>query len=61
MSSLSAKELSAIQDLLSDEQLLTKKFQMLSEHTQDSEIKKEYLQISAKHQEHYNRILEKLS
>lgn len=61
MSELSAKELSAIQDLLSDEQLLTKKFQMLSEHTQDPAIKQKYQEISAKHQEHFNRLYEKLN
>ena len=39
MSHLSEKELSMIGDLLSDEELLTKKFQMLASQTQDAEIK----------------------
>ena len=32
---LSEKELSVIQDLLNEEELLVKKFQMLAEHSQD--------------------------
>jgi len=35
MAQLSEKELSSIQELLADEDLLVKKFQMLAEHAQD--------------------------
>lgn len=35
---LSEKELSVIQDLLNEEELLVKKFQMLAEHSQDETI-----------------------
>ena len=34
---LSEKELSVIQDLLNEEELLVKKFQMLAEHSQDKQ------------------------
>ena len=39
MGQLSEKELSALNDLLADEELLTKKFKMLASHTQDAEIR----------------------
>ena len=39
MNTVSEKELSALNDLLSEEELLVKKFKMLAEHTQDTEIK----------------------
>ena len=35
MSQLSEKELSVLNDLLTEEDLLIKKFQMLAEHTED--------------------------
>lgn len=38
MSQLSEKELSVLNDLLTEEDLLIKKFQMLAEHTEDQEI-----------------------
>lgn len=56
MNELSAKELSALQDLLSGEELLIKKFQMLAEHSQDTEIKTQFTEISAKHQTHFNSL-----
>ena len=45
-----------IGDLLSDEELLTKKFKMLASQTQDEEIKQKYEKISAQHQGHYNEL-----
>ena len=53
MTQLSEKELSAIKDLLSEEELLVKKFQMLAEHAQT--------QISNQHQGHFNELYTKLS
>lgn len=61
MSQLSEKELSSLQDLLSDEDLLVKKFQMLAEHAQDEQVKSKMLEISDKHQEHFNNLYAKLS
>lgn len=53
---LSEKELSVIQDLLNEEELLVKKFQMHAEHSQDETIKQQMLDISQKHQGHFNSI-----
>ncbi len=60
MSQLSEKELSALNDLLADEELLTKKFSMLATQTEDTEIKEKYEQISQKHQTHFNALYEYL-
>lgn len=56
MSQLSEKELSLLNDLLNEEDLLIKKFQMLSEQTQDEEIKSKFMDISKKHQGHFNAL-----
>ena len=61
MDNLSEKELSAVQDILSEESLLIKKFQMLSEQSQDRAIKDHLMEISQKHQEHFNAIYSHLS
>ena len=39
MDQISEKELAALNELLSEEELLIKKFKMLSEHTEDAEVK----------------------
>ncbi|MEF9839744.1 MAG: hypothetical protein RSD97_08065 [Lachnospiraceae bacterium] len=54
MSQLSEKELSALNDLLNEEDLLVKKFKMLAEQTQDTQIKSSFTEISSKHQGHFN-------
>ena len=54
------KELSALNDLLADEELLTKKFKMLASHTQDPEIRQKYERISEQHQGHFNAFYEQL-
>ena len=56
MGQLSEKELSLLGDLLTDEQLLTKKFKMLSVQTQDTEIKQKFERISEQHQGHFNAL-----
>lgn len=56
MAQLSEKELSTIQELLSDEELLVKKFQMLAEHSQDEQLKEKYQKISGQHQGHFNAL-----
>ena len=53
---LSEKELSSINDLLSEEELLTKKFKMLAEQATDTELKDKFTNISAKHQQHFNSL-----
>lgn len=56
MNQLSEKELSALNELLSEEELLVKKFKMLSEHSQDQEVKSKLMEISNKHQEHFQSL-----
>lgn len=52
MAQLSEKELGTINDLLAEEELLVKKFQMLAKQTDDTEIKEKYERISNQHQGH---------
>lgn len=61
MAQLSEKELASIQELLSDEDLLVKKFKMLAEHATDEKVKSKMFEISAKHQHHLNELYGKLS
>ncbi|MDE6433181.1 MAG: hypothetical protein K2L07_02990 [Lachnospiraceae bacterium] len=61
MSQLSEKELSALHDLLSEEELLVKKFQMLANHATDNNIKSEMEEISQRHQSHFNKLYDHLS
>lgn len=58
MVQLSEKELSALNDLLTDEELLTKKFKMLAAQTDDMEIKQKFEKISEQHQGHFNALYE---
>lgn len=58
---ISEKELFALNDLLNEEELLIKKFQMLAGHSEDPEVKSKFNEISNKHQEHFNRLYSKLS
>ncbi|MGO5051078.1 hypothetical protein ACTQ6A_00970 [Lachnospiraceae bacterium LCP25S3_G4] len=60
MNQISEKELSALNDLLSEEELLIKKFQMLASQTQDQEIKSQFTEISNKHQGHFNSLYQQL-
>lgn len=53
---LSEKELSVVQDLLNEEELLVKKFQMLANHSKDEKVKQQMLDIADKHQGHFNAI-----
>lgn len=60
MNQISEKELSALNELLNEEELLVKKFKMLAEHTQDEEIKSCFEEISRKHQGHFNMLYKQL-
>ena len=60
MTQLSEKELSSLHDLLSEEELLIKKFKMLAEQTTDLEIKNKFEEISKKHQGHFNTLYSQL-
>lgn len=61
MANLTEKELSGIKDLLSGEELLIKKFQMLADQTDDKVLKDKLSCISQKHQEHYNTLYSKIN
>ena len=56
MAQISEKELGTINDLISEEGLLVKKFQMLAQQTDDTEIKQKYERISEQHQGHFNTL-----
>lgn len=60
MSNLSEKELSALGDLLSYEELLVKKYNNLADNTQDQEVKTRFQSIAKKHQEHFNKLYSQL-
>lgn len=60
MNQLSEKELSAINELLGEEELLVKKFKMLAQHTEDQSIKNEFERIADKHQGHFNMLYKQL-
>ena len=57
MDQISEKELAALNELLSEEELL---FKMLSEHTEDAEVKAKFTEISNKHQEHFQSLYAQL-
>lgn len=56
MGQLTEKELAAVSDLLSEEELLVKKFKMLANQAQDMEVRDKYENISRQHQNHYNAL-----
>lgn len=60
MAQLTAKELSAINELLAGEAHLVKKFQVLAESTTNPELKAQFTDISNKHQQHFNSVYEYL-
>lgn len=61
MANLSEKELSAIEDQLSFEKTMVKKYQMYSQTCTDPQLKTKCEQIASKHQNHYCRLLEQLN
>ena len=58
---ISEKELSSIKMLLNEEDLLVKKFQMLAENAETEDVKNKMMDISKKHQGHFNELYSKLS
>ena len=61
MANLTSKELTAIEDHLSMEQLLVSKYHAIAGQTTDPQLKTKCEQIAAKHREHYQRLLGRLS
>ena len=60
MADLSEKELSSIQDILNQEDLLIKKFKNLSNQCEDEEIKDKLMSISDRHQKYYDSVYAEL-
>ena len=58
---LTTKELAAIQDHLSVEDNVIKKYRMYAQTTQDPQIRQKCQDIAAKHQEHFNTLMGHLS
>ena len=61
MTQLSEKELSSIKELLSEEELLVKKFKMLAEQADSEELRTKMTNIAEMHQGHFNELYSKLS
>lgn len=61
MNQISDKELSALNDLLSGEELLIKKFQVLADNSTDTEMKSKFTEISNEHKQHFRNLYSQLS
>lgn len=57
MATLTAKELTAIEDQLGIEQNLIKKYQMYASQSQDPQIKQKCTEMANKHQNHFNTLI----
>lgn len=60
MSTVSEKELSAINELLGSEELLIKKFKVLASQATDQATKSMFEGVSVKHQKHYDDLYQQL-
>ena len=60
MATLTSKELTAIDDQLSVEENMIKKFKMYSQTCSDPQLKTKCEQIASRHQNHYTRLLNQL-
>lgn len=56
MANISSKELMALEDQLSAESLLVKKYRSVAQQATDPVIKSKFEQIASKHQDHFNRL-----
>ena len=61
MANLTARELTSLEDQLSAEQLLIKKYKSYAVLATDPQLKTLYEQIAGRHQTHYDRLLTFLS
>ena len=60
MNTITEKELSGIEDCLTEERILIQKYQMYASICPDAQIKQKCEQIAAKHQNHYDKLLNQL-
>lgn len=61
MPNLTEKELTALEEQLNAEQVLSLKYKMYASQVSDPQIKSKCDQMSAQHQNHYNLLLGSLS
>ena len=61
MANLTSKELSALEDQLSVEQNLVKKYKLYSQQCTDPQIRTKCEEIASKHQSHFSRLLSHLN
>lgn len=61
MATLTAKELTAIEDQLAIEDNIIKKYKMYAQSSQDQQIKTKCEEIAGKHQIHFNTLMGHLS
>lgn len=61
MTELTAKELASITDQLSHEQTLVKKYKMYAAQCGDPQLRVKCEQVAARHQNHYNTLLNQLN
>jgi len=57
MQNLTTKELAAIEDQLSSESTVIKKFRGYATTCTDPALKSKYEQLASRHQQHYNKLL----
>ena len=56
MANLTEKELTALEDLLSAEELTIKKYNMLQSHTQEQQLRSKLQIMASIHQKHFNTL-----
>ena len=61
MANLNSKELSALEDQLSVEQNLVKKYKLYAQQCTDPQIRTKCEEIASKHQSHFSRLLSHLN
>ena len=61
MANLTSKELSALEDQLSVEQHLVKKYKLYAQQCTDPQIRTKCEEIASKHQSHFSRLLSHLN
>lgn len=57
MTNLTAKELSALEDQMSHEQTMVKKYQAMACLCNDTKMQQDLNNFAAKHQQHFNTLL----
>ncbi len=60
MAQITAKELTALSDLLTMEENLTAKYRQTATEVSDSTLKDHYEQMAMRHQQHYDELLSNL-